>query len=127
MADTIRFFPSRTFPQESVMPHASTALLDRAQTVAPFTQEFNALIAELFPNDTRLLASLKDHRDTVCLLETSLLSLHLKTCNPDAIIQAFNPKVDSIPPDLLGSAYAIKAGRTLLLRCKQVEREMPIC
>ena len=108
------------------MTHASAVLLQQAQTVTPFTQEFNALIAELFPNDTHLLASLKDHRDTTCLLETSLLSLHIATCNPDAIIQAFNPQVDSIPPDLLGSAYAIKAGRTLLLRCKQVEREMPI-
>ena len=109
------------------MTHVSAVLLQQAQTVTPFTQEFNALIAELFPSDTRLLASLKDYRDTACLLETSLLSLHLATCNPDAIIQAFNPQIDSIPPDLLGSAYVIKAGHALLFRCKQVEREMSIC
>lgn len=108
------------------MPHASRALLDRAQTVIPFTQEFNALIAELFPNDTRLLASLKDHRDTVCLLETSLLSLYLKTCNPDAIIEACDPQQLRLI-ELCDSAYALKAGRTLLSRCRQAEREMPIC
>lgn len=109
------------------MAHASAAFLEQAQAVTPFTEEFDALIRELFPNDTRLLDSLKDHRDTACLLETSLLSLHLTICHPDTIIHAFAPEPGKTPPDILGSAYAIKAGRTLLLRCKQVEREMPIC
>ena len=98
------------------MTHASRALLTQAETVTPFTKEFNALIAELFPNDTRLLASLGSYQDTVCLLETSL----------HAIIQAFDPQIDSGLINLLDSAYLLKAGRTLFLRCKQVEREMPI-
>lgn len=109
------------------MTHASAALLQQAQVVTPFTQEFNALIAELFPNDTRLLASLHNYQDTVCLLEISLLNLHLATCNPDAIIQAFNPQIDSGLSNLIDSAYLIKAGCALLSRCKRAEREMPIC
>ena len=108
------------------MTHASRALLTQAETVTPFTKEFNALIAELFPNDTRLLASLGSYQDTLCLLETSLLDLHLKACSPDAIIQAFDPQIDSGLINLLDSAYLLKAGRTLFLRCKQGEREMPI-
>lgn len=104
-------------------------LLKRSQTVTPFTPEFNTLIVELFPGEADLIESLKDYTHTTRLLETKLLSLHLTTCSPDAIIQGFGPIPGYIRPNIgfLRSAYVLKAGRKILWRCKRAEQSLPIC
>lgn len=102
---------------------ACKALITFAETVVPFSKEFDDFIRDMLPENTSLIETLATHQFTAGHLETAYHGLRNEAYSLEAIITAYE---NGTLEELTGKAYLAKALGILALRCHDAESEAPI-
>lgn len=102
---------------------ACEALVTFAETVVPFSKEFDDFIREMLPENKVLIETLATHQFTAGHLETAYHGLQHEVCSLQAIIETYE---NGTSEELVGKAYLAKAIGILALRCHDAESESPI-
>lgn len=112
---------------DTTTPDQKQQMLDElirfAETVVPFSKEFDDFIRKMLPKETALIKTLATHQFTAGHLESAHHALEYEVCKLENVIEAYkNGTLD----ELIGKAYLAKAIGILALRCHDAENEAPI-